>query len=211
MFRLSHDDEARPRRAEPVGLLHNEGRMKMREFGLGALLIVVATVAASAQSGVPVPRPFPGAPVPPASVTPPPAVAKPPAPAAAQTPTPAAPPTTAGPELPGVPPLYPTAEYLESVDAGSGQRYYLYGASAAFADIVSYYRTVTKNGGREIYRTPGMHQFDLGRFNDDRMVYPPSVVVKDYSGGTTPGYLYVAGTEEKRYRTIIQIVPPGAE
>jgi hypothetical protein len=109
-----------------------------------------------------------------------------------------------------VPPVYPTAEYLEDVDAGGGQRYYLYGTDAAFAEIVSYYRTVLKNGGREIYRIPAVHQFDLGRFDDNRMVYPPSVVIKDYAGGTTPGYLHVAGTTEKRFRTIIQIVPPGA-
>ena len=116
-----------------------------------------------------------------------------------------------GPQLPGVPPVYPTSEYLDAIDAGSGQRYYLYGVDVPFADIVAYYRTVMKNGGREIYRTPGVHQFDLGRFNDARMAYPPSVVVKDYAGGSTPGYLHVAGTTEKRFRTIIQIVPPGVE
>jgi hypothetical protein len=113
--------------------------------------------------------------------------------------------------LPGVPAIYPTAQYLESVDAGSGQSYYLYGADATFADVVSYYRTVLKNGGREIYRTPGTHQFDLGRFDEGKMVYPPSVVIKDYSGGSSPGYLHVSGVTEKRFRTIIQIVPPGAE
>ena len=184
----------------------------MRGFGISALLLLMVATAAtsSAQSGVPVPRPFPGAPAPPASSNPPPATPEPPV--AAQTPpTPAPAPVAAGPELPGVPPIYPTAEYLDAIDAGSGQRYYLYGTDAPFAEIVSYYRTVMRNGGREIYRTPGIHQFDLGRFNDDRMVYPPSVVIKDYAGGTTPGYLHVAGTGEKRYRTIIQIVPPGAE
>lgn len=185
----------------------------MREFGIGAVLMVAAAVTSSAQSGVPQPRPFPGAPAPPASSSPPPASPQPPVAqkpsAPASTPTPA--PVAAGPELPGVPPIYPTAEYLDAIDAGSGQRYYLYGTDAPFAEIVSYYRTVMRTGGREIYRTPGIHQFDLGRFSDDRMVYPPSVVIKDYAGGTTPGYLHVTGTEEKRYRTIIQIVPPGAE
>jgi hypothetical protein len=195
--------------------------MKMRGFGIGVLMLMVAAAAPVAQSGVPVPRPFPGAPAPPASSNPPPAspqapvvtqAPQAPAPQApapqAQAPAPAPP---AGPNLPGVPPVYPAAEYLETIDAGAGQRYYLYGADAPFADIVAYYRTVMKNGGREIYRTPGMHQFDLGRFDDERMVYPPSVVIKDYAGNTTPGYLHVAGTEGKRYRTIIQVVPPSAQ
>jgi hypothetical protein len=121
----------------------------------------------------------------------------------------AEPSTPVGPDLPGVPPIYPTAEYLDSIDAGSGQRYYLYGTDAPFSDIVAYYRTVTRNGGREIYRTPALHQFELGRFDEDGMAYPPSVVVKDYGSGTARGYLHVHGTTEKRFRTIIQIVPPG--
>lgn len=199
--------------------------MKMREFAIGMLLVVTSVTMSSAQSGVPVPRPFPGAPAPPASSTPPPAAAPvvtPQAPAvttqAGSQPAAApqtagapasAPATTADPTLAGVPAIYPTAEYLENVDAGSGQRYYLYGTDAAFAEIVSYYRTVLKNGGREIYRIPAVHQFDLGRFDDNRMAYPPSVVIKDYAGGTTTGYLHVSGTTEKRYKTVIQIVPPG--
>jgi hypothetical protein len=39
------------------------------------------------------------------------------------------------------------------------------------------------------------------------MAYPPSVVVKDYTWNGGTGYLAVSGTTEKRYRTIIQIVP----
>jgi hypothetical protein len=53
-----------------------------------------------------------------------------------------------------------------------------------------------------------MRQFELGRFRDDRMAYPPSIVVKDYSWNASPGYLHVAGTSEVRYKTIIQVVPP---
>ena len=40
------------------------------------------------------------------------------------------------------------------------------------------------------------------------MAYPPSVVVKNYSTGA--GYLFVKGTTQKRYRVVIQIVPPPA-
>jgi hypothetical protein len=215
---------------ERARLLHNEEGMKtMRGVGLIAVLCVAASAMPLAQSGgAPVPRPFPGAPAPPAPAPPSPSSPTTPAPKPAPPQSPAGGTTTApsaatppsapataaaspAPALPGVPAIYPTAQYLESVDAGSGQSYYLYGADATFADVVSYYRTVLKNGGREIYRTPGMHQFDLGRFDEGKMVYPPSVVVKDYSGGSSPGYLHVSGVTEKRFRTIIQVVPPGVE
>lgn len=173
-----------------------------------ALAITGLPMTSVAQTRAPVPRPFPGAPAPPASTTPAPAP-----PGESATPTsgqPAAPQPAPriGPELPGVPPVYPTAEYLEAIDAGAGQTYHLYGTAAPFDEIVAYYRTVLRERGREIYETPGTHQFELGRFDDDRMVYPPSVVVKDYSGGAAPGYLFVSGTEEKRFATIIQVVPP---
>ena len=181
----------------------------MRRLALLLMLALgAAPLAVAAQTTVPSPRPFPGAPAPPASSrpTPPPSQA----PTDSQTPpaSAAAPAAPTGPNLPGVPPVYPTAEYLATIDAGAGQDYVLYGTDASFAEIVAYYRTVLKNGGREIYRTPGIHQFDLGRFDENRMAYPPSVVIKDYVGGTPPGYLHVAGTEEKRFRTVIQVVPP---
>jgi hypothetical protein len=106
-------------------------------------------------------------------------------------------------------PLYPTAEYLETVDAGAGQQYVIYGTNVSFAELLAYYRTTLKTGGRELFKTPATHQFDLGRFQDDRMAYPPSIVLKDYTWNNSPGYLFVSGTTEKRYRTIIQIVAPG--
>lgn len=104
-------------------------------------------------------------------------------------------------------PVYPTAELIDSFDAGQGQRYYLYGSNASFADVVTYYKNLLKNGGREIYKTPGLQQFDLGRYQEDQMAYPPSVVVKDYVSAGSLGYLAINGTTEKRFKTIIQIVP----
>jgi hypothetical protein len=176
--------------------------------------------AVSAQSQQPVPQPFPGAGGPQAPATRPPT---PPntgsTPATTPRPAPtAAPPAAAAPSTPQPPgqaqgvgaiPMYPTAEYLETIDAGAGQRYVIYGANVPFLDLVAYYKTTLKNGGRELFKTPGMHQFDLGRFQEDRMTYPPSIVVKDYTWNNSPGYLFVSGTTEKRYRTIIQVVAPG--
>ena len=34
-------------------------------------------------------------------------------------------------------PIYPAAQFLASYDAGRGQRYYIYGATAPFADVVT--------------------------------------------------------------------------
>jgi hypothetical protein len=150
---------------------------------------VAAAVAAQTPpvQNPPIPRPFPGATVP--------------APAGRRAEPPPAENTL------GAAPVYPTAEFLESFDAGRGQRYYLYGTNTAYETIVTYYRSVLRNGGREIFEAPAMHQFDLGRFDENRMAYPPSVVVKDYSWNNSPGYLFVDGTTEKRFLTIIQIVP----
>lgn len=186
-----------------------------------ALLSGAAGLHAAGQSQAPpVPRPFPQpGQVPPAtSVTPkspkadspPPVAANPPASAATST-------VAAGPSQPGRPsdadlgyaPVYPAADYLDAFDAGHGQHYFLFGTNAAYADIVSYYKRVMKDSGREVFRTPAMQEFDLpGKFRDDAVAFPPSVVVKDYAWNGSEGYLFVDGTKEKRYKTIIQIVPP---
>jgi hypothetical protein len=185
----------------------------------GFVAALFAVTALGARQTVPVPQPFPGSSTPSSPSAPPPAPdgrGSQQAPQAPPTPSrgsqPAQPSAASrgsqAPVLPSTVPVYPAAEYLDSFDAGSGQRYYLYGTNLPYADLVAYYRTVLKNGGRELYKTPGMWQFDLGRFQDD-MAYPPSIVVKDYFSENSPGYLFADGTSEKRYRTIIQIVPPG--
>lgn len=164
---------------------------------------VRVTAIVSAQSaGTPRPSPFPGS-----------APARP----SEQAPAASAPPVAGQPlvveppkggKAPEGTPVYPSAEFIDSYDAGLGQRYYLYGSNAPYADVVTYYKNTLKNGGREIYKAPAMQQFDLGKFQDDAMAFPPSVVVKDYTWNGSAGYLAAVGTTEKRYRTIIQIVPP---
>ena len=105
--------------------------------------------------------------------------------------------------------MFAGAELLETYDAGSGQKYFIFGSNAPYADVVLFYRTTLKTGGRELYRapSPAMQQFDLGRFQEDTMAYPPSVVVKDYTASDAGGYLDVKGTSERRFKTIIQVVP----
>jgi hypothetical protein len=184
---------------------------------------VAAQGQARSQTPVPVPRPFPqpnqpsSPPASPPSTTPPPATT--PARVPDQTAPAAVVSTNSAASRPterelGVP-IYPTADYLDSYDAGQGQRYYLFGTNAAYADIVAYYKNVLHDSGRELFKAPAMQEFDLGKFRDDTMAYPPSVVVKDYTwaldGGRSDGYLAFDGTKEKRYKTVIQIVPATAK
>lgn len=140
---------------------------------------------------------------------------------------PNAPPPTQAPARPAVPPpaqpasttavpseatlgapIYPGAEYLTSFDAGQGQRYYLFGTNAGFVEIVNYYKTVLKQRGELVYEAPGVHQFDIGRFREESMAFPPSVTIKDYTWGGSAGYLNPKrGAQPARFKTIIQIVP----
>lgn len=105
-------------------------------------------------------------------------------------------------------PIYPGAEFLMSFDATRGQRYYLFGSNAAFLEIVNYYKTVLKQKGELIYEEPAIHQFDIGKFKEETMAFPPSVTVKDYTWGGSAGYLNPKrGKQPARFKTIIQIVP----
>jgi hypothetical protein len=105
-------------------------------------------------------------------------------------------------------PIYPGAEYVGSFDAGKGQRYYLFGTNAAFAELVNYYKNVLKQKGELVYEEPAIHQFDTGKYKEETMAFPPSVTVKDYNWGGSAGYLNPKrGKQPARFKTIIQIVP----
>jgi hypothetical protein len=160
-----------------------------------APLVVIAALLFQ----TPQPFPKPGAPKP-ADPTPP--LVQSPAAAAAPSPT----------DVPneaslGVP-VYPGAQFVASFDATRGQRYYLFGTNTSFAEIVAYYRTVLRQKGELVYEGPAIHQFDIGRFREETMAFPPSVTVKDYTWGGSAGYLNPKrGAEPARFKTIIQIVP----
>ena len=105
-------------------------------------------------------------------------------------------------------PIHESAQYITSYDAGRGQRYYLYGTNATFAEIVQYYKTALKQRGDLVFEQPPIHQFDIGRFREETMAFPPSVTVKDYTWGGSAGYLNPKrGAQPARFATIIQIVP----
>src|SRR5471030_366648 len=119
---------------------------------------------------VPVPQPFPkpgsqpAAPAKPAPQAPPGAVSpKPSDPKASEAKADQAPPTEA---MLGVP-VYPGAQFLTSYDAGRGQRYYIFGSTAPFVDLVTYYRTALKQKGELVYDVPATHEFDVGKYKEE--------------------------------------------
>jgi hypothetical protein len=175
---------------------------------LARALLMIASVAwsgalADAAIQQPPPRPFPQ-----------PSQPRPTAP------EPAKPATAPQPNPPAVPdertlgvPIYPTAQFITSYDAGRGQRFYLFGAAAPFAEMVTYYRNTLKTRGDVLFETPPTHQFEIGRFREETMAFPPSVTVKDFTWGGSPGYPNPKpGAKPERFPTIIQIVPapPGS-
>jgi hypothetical protein len=175
--------------------------------GVLRLAIAIGVCSIAGMVGAQTPQPFPKA-----------GGQKPGAPGPAspqpQNPTPPAVDPTAPGDLPtettlGVQ-IYPAAEFLASYDAGRGQRYYLFGSTASFADIVNYYKATLKQKGELIYEEPPIHEFDIGKFKEETMAFPPSVTVKDYTWGGAAGYLNPKrGAKPARFRTIIQIVPAG--
>jgi hypothetical protein len=105
-------------------------------------------------------------------------------------------------------PVYPGSQFIASYDAGRGQRYYLFGSSVTFVELVAFYRTVLKQRGSLVYEVPATHQFDVGRFRDETMAFPPSVTIKDFESEISKGYPNPkAGGQPERFPSVIQIVP----
>jgi hypothetical protein len=173
--------------------------------------VAVSAMAVTASAQTPQPFPRPGAGPPPAASAPAPQPAPPAAPA----------PAAAAPVDPGAPteatlgfPVYPSAQFIASYDAGRAQRYYIFGASAPYADLVAYYRTVLKERGNQVFEAPPTHMFEVGRFRDETMAFPPGVTIKDWTWGGTSGYPNPRlNGQPARFPTIIMIVPapPGAQ
>jgi hypothetical protein len=105
-------------------------------------------------------------------------------------------------------PLYPGAQFITSYNAGRGQRFYLFGSTASFVDLVTYYRTVLKQRGEVVFDVPATHEFLVGRFREETMAFPPGVTIKDFQSDISPGYPNPKpGGQPTRFPTVIQIVP----
>ena len=183
----------------------------LRNNILGLVVVLGSAIPAAGQ--VPAPFPRPGQPAAPRPQAPP--VSAPqqtpqtPAPAPAPAAAPAGEPTEATIGAP----IYPSAQYLESYDAGHGQRFYIFGSQSDFLQIVAFYKTMLKQKGELIFEEPPVQMFELGRFREETMGFAPSVTVKDYTWGGSQGYLNPKREgSPARFRTVIQIVPapPGA-
>ena len=159
-------------------------------------------MSTAALGQTPQPFPRPGTAPPPAASAP-----APKAPPPAQPAVPAADPGAPTEVTLGFP-IYPTAQFIASYDAGRAQRYYVFGATAPFVELVAYYRTVLKERGNQVFEAPPTHMFEVGRFREETMAFPPGVTIKDWTWGGTGGYPNPkAGAQPARFPTIIMIVP----
>jgi hypothetical protein len=105
-------------------------------------------------------------------------------------------------------PIYPGAQFISSYDAGRGQRFYIFGSAASFVDLVTFYRTTLKQKGDLIFDAPATHQFEVGKFREETMAFPPGVTIKDFQSQVSQGYPNPkTGGQPARFPTIIQIVP----
>ena len=113
-------------------------------------------------------------------------------------------------EMLGIP-IYPSAQFLRSYDAGRGQRFYLFGVLATHDEMVAYYRTILKQRGNRVFERPATHTFDVGRFRSETMAFQPGVTIKDFTSSGSGGFPNpVRGAQPERFPTIIQIVPAPA-
>ena len=171
----------------------------MRPAFLCVLCSFLGVLCAAAQppSQPPSPQPFPRPAQPPSRPATPTTPTRP-SPAPADTPTEA---------TLGVP-IYPGAQFIASYDAGRGQRYYIFGSAGSFVELVTYYRTILKQKGELVYDVPATHEFDVGRYREETMAFPPGVTIKDFQSDVSQGYPNPKpGGQPARFPTIIQIVP----
>jgi hypothetical protein len=176
---------------------------------IGGVILALALAAATAWAQTPQPFPRPGgaAPLPPAPLPQQPDAAPAPGPAQGAQVAPAQPQSgDPDPATLGVP-LYPSAQFIASYDAGRGQRYYLYGVTAPFAEMVTYYRTQLRERGDLVFEEPPTHMFEIGRFRDETMAFPPGITIKDWTFGGSQGYPNPRGNPA-RFPTVLMIVPP---
>lgn len=184
-------------------MLRNSGVVSGRRWTAAVAVVALSSITLAAQTPQPFPRPGSAATAGPAQAPPPsrpPAQAPPPAPAAADPGAPTA-------ASLGVP-LYPTAQFLASYDAGRGQRYYLFGTTAPYLETVAFYRKSLDDRGDEVFKVPATHMFETGRFREETMAFPPSVTVKDWTSGSQGYPNPRRGAKPERFPTVIMVVPP---
>ena len=59
-----------------------------------------------------------------------------------------------------------------------------------------------------MFDVPATYIFEIGRFREETMAFPPSVTIKDYTSEMSAGYPNPKpGVQPARFPSIIQIVP----
>ena len=104
-------------------------------------------------------------------------------------------------------PIYPTAQFIDSYDAGREQRYYLFGTTAPYTDLIAYYQTLLNERGDQIFDEPLTYVFEVGRFSNETMAFPPGVTIKDWTWNSQGYPNPTPGAEPTRFPSIIMIVP----
>ncbi|HEX5111039.1 MAG TPA: hypothetical protein VFV95_21455 [Vicinamibacterales bacterium] len=108
-------------------------------------------------------------------------------------------------------PIFPNSQFLASYDAGKQQRYYVYGTTAPYAEVVKYYQSALKDRGAQVFAEPLTHMF-AQRFREETMAFPPGVTVKDWTSGGSQGYPNSKpGAQPARFPTVVVIVPAPPE
>jgi hypothetical protein len=193
-------------------MLRNPGVADVAGATVWTTLTAVA-LAATVVAQTPQPFPRPGG-SPTADRAPAPQAPAPQAPATARPPAQTAPPAPPPAAAPGAPtaatlgfPIYPTAQFLASYDAGRSQRYHIFGTTASFLDTVAFYRAQLGERGDEVFKLPPTHVFEIGRFREETMAFPPGVTVKDWTTGSQGYPNPKPGGQPARFPTIIMIVP----
>ena len=92
--------------------------------------------------------------------------------------------------------------------AADGRAHEATGSSASFVDLVTYYRNVLKQKGELVFDVPATHEFDVGKYREETMAFPPGVTVKDYESAISAGYPNPKpGGQPARFRSVLQFVP----
>jgi hypothetical protein len=183
---------------------------------LGICLSVLLMFATVSSGQTPQPFPRPSASPPPQATAPEQAAPPAQAPAAelpqpSETPVVASAPATTDPDRPTEAtlgfPIYPTAQFIASYDAGQQQRYYLFGTTAPYSGLISYYQTLLEERGDQIFDEPPTYMFEVGRFRNETMAFPPGVTIKDWTWNSAGYPNPTPGAVPARFPSIIIIVP----
>jgi hypothetical protein len=74
--------------------------------------------------------------------------------------------------------------------------------------LVTYYRTTLKDKGNLVFPDPPTHMFEVGKFSNETMAFPPGVTIKDFTWGGSQGYANPKpGAQPARFPSVIMIVP----